>query len=79
MLAKVCSAAVNGIELYPVEADVNWTALVPNSPTNGTFTFTDLGATSRNPIYRAVKQQGGEGNTRSEVPKRTSVTTRKSL
>ena len=23
MLAKVCSAAVNGIEAYPVEAEVN--------------------------------------------------------
>jgi hypothetical protein len=34
----------------------SWTSLVTNSPTNGTFTFTDTGATNRSRFYRAVKQ-----------------------
>jgi hypothetical protein len=34
----------------------SWTALVTNSPTNGTFTFTDPGATSASRFYRAVMQ-----------------------
>jgi hypothetical protein len=34
----------------------NWTALVTNSPTNGTFSFTDTHATNQNRFYRAVKQ-----------------------
>ena len=34
----------------------NWMPLVTNSPTNGTFTFTDPGATNRSRFYRAVKQ-----------------------
>jgi len=34
----------------------NWMPLVTNSPTNGTFTFTDTGATNRSRFYRAVKQ-----------------------
>ena len=34
----------------------SWTSLVTNSPTNGTFTFTDPGATNRSRFYRAVKQ-----------------------
>jgi len=34
----------------------NWTALVTNSPSNGTFTFTDPSATNRSRFYRAVKQ-----------------------
>jgi hypothetical protein len=34
----------------------NWTSIVTNSPTNGTFTFTDPGATNRSRFYRAVKQ-----------------------
>ena len=37
-------------------ASPNWTALVTNSATNGTFTFTDPGATNRSRFYRAVKQ-----------------------
>ncbi len=35
---------------------VNWTAIVTNSPTNGTFTFTDTSATNKSRFYRAVKQ-----------------------
>jgi hypothetical protein len=34
----------------------NWTALVTNSPTNGTFSFTDTGATNLSRSYRAVRQ-----------------------
>lgn len=34
----------------------SWTSLVTNSPTNGTFTFTDPNATNRSRFYRAVKQ-----------------------
>jgi hypothetical protein len=34
----------------------NWTAVVTNSPTNGTFSFTDTGATNKNRFYRAMKQ-----------------------
>ena len=34
----------------------SWTSLATNSPTNGTFTFTDSGATNRSRFYRAVKQ-----------------------
>jgi hypothetical protein len=34
----------------------NWTSLATNSPTNGTFTFTDTGATNRSRFYRAIKQ-----------------------
>ncbi|MHB8519228.1 MAG: leucine-rich repeat protein [Limisphaerales bacterium] len=34
----------------------NWTAVVTNSPTNGTFNFTDTSATNRIRFYRAVKQ-----------------------
>jgi hypothetical protein len=32
----------------------NWSAIITNSPTNGTFTFTDTGATNRSRFYRAV-------------------------
>ncbi|MHB8523174.1 MAG: hypothetical protein ACYDH9_20810 [Limisphaerales bacterium] len=34
----------------------NWIALTTNSPTNGTFSFTDLNATNASRFYRAVKQ-----------------------
>lgn len=34
----------------------NWTALVTNSPTDGTFLFTDTQATDASRFYRAVKQ-----------------------
>jgi len=34
----------------------NWTAVVTNSPTNGTFNFTDPQATNTSRFYRAVKQ-----------------------
>ncbi|HTX22678.1 MAG TPA: hypothetical protein VMD27_12595 [Candidatus Aquilonibacter sp.] len=34
----------------------NWTAIVTNSPTNGTFSFTDPQATNSGRFYRAVKQ-----------------------
>ena len=34
----------------------NWTAVVTNSPTNGTFSFTDTSATNKSRFYRAVKQ-----------------------
>jgi len=34
----------------------NWTAIATNSPTNGTFTFTDANATNSRRFYRAVKQ-----------------------
>ena len=34
----------------------NWTALVTNSPTNGTFSFTDIHATNASRFYRALKQ-----------------------
>jgi hypothetical protein len=34
----------------------NWTAIVTNSPTNGTFSFTDPTATNASRFYRAVKQ-----------------------
>lgn len=37
-------------------AQTNWTTLVTNSPTNGTFIFTDAGATNESRFYRAVKQ-----------------------
>lgn len=37
-------------------APVNWTALVTNSPTDGTFNFTDTQATNAGRFYRAVKQ-----------------------
>jgi hypothetical protein len=33
-----------------------WTSLATNSPTNGTFTFTDTSATNRSRFYRAVAQ-----------------------
>jgi hypothetical protein len=34
----------------------SWTSLVTNSPTNGTFTYTDPNATNSNRFYRALKQ-----------------------
>ena len=34
----------------------NWTAVVTNSPTNGTFNFTDPQATNTSRFYRAMKQ-----------------------
>lgn len=34
----------------------NWTAVATNSPTNGTFGFTDTHATNQNRFYRALKQ-----------------------
>jgi hypothetical protein len=34
----------------------NWTAVVTDSPTNGTFSFTDTHATNASRFYRAVKQ-----------------------
>ena len=34
----------------------NWTVFATNSPTNGTFSFTDTNATSKSRFYRAVKQ-----------------------
>ena len=34
----------------------NWTALVTNSPTNGTFSFTDSQATNASRFYRAMTQ-----------------------
>lgn len=34
----------------------NWTTLITNSPTNGTFNFTDTAATNASRFYRAVKQ-----------------------
>jgi hypothetical protein len=44
------------IQMITNLASTNWTALVTNSPTNGTFSFTDTGATNRSRFYRAVKQ-----------------------
>jgi hypothetical protein len=46
---------------YAVQMTTNlpassWMPLVTNSPTNGTFTFTDPGATNKSRFYRAVKQ-----------------------
>jgi hypothetical protein len=57
----------------------NWTALVTNSPANGTFPFTDPSATNRSRFYRAVKQQSGKQNTMSEAPNKTSTTTERNL
>ena len=37
-------------------ASPNWTAFATNSPTNGTFTFTDTHATNKSRFYRALKQ-----------------------
>jgi hypothetical protein len=34
----------------------NWTSVVTNSPTNGTFSFIDTGATNSSRFYRALKQ-----------------------
>ena len=34
----------------------NWTAIVTNSPTNGTLSFTDTSATNKSRFYRAVEQ-----------------------
>lgn len=34
----------------------NWTAVVTNSPTNGTFSFTNANATNASRFYRALKQ-----------------------
>ena len=34
----------------------NWTAIATNSPTNGTFTFTDTSATNKSRFYRALSQ-----------------------
>ena len=34
----------------------SWTSIVTNSPTNGTFVFSDAGATNRSRYYRALKQ-----------------------
>ena len=34
----------------------NWTALTTNSPTTGTFSFTDTSATNKSRFYRAMKQ-----------------------
>jgi hypothetical protein len=34
----------------------NWTMLVTNSPTNGTFSLTDTNATNKSRFYRAMKQ-----------------------
>jgi hypothetical protein len=34
----------------------NWTPIVTNSPTNGTFSFTDTAASNKMRFYRAVKQ-----------------------
>ena len=46
---------------YAVQANTNltssnWTMLFTNSPTNGTFSFTDTSATNKSRFYRAVKQ-----------------------
>ena len=46
---------------YAIQATTNlpassWMPLVTNSPTNGTFTFTDVNATNNRRFYRAVKQ-----------------------
>lgn len=35
---------------------INWTSLITNSPTNGTFNFTDTSATNNSRFYRALKQ-----------------------
>lgn len=37
-------------------ASLNWISLTTNSPTNGTFSFTDTSSTNRSRFYRAVKQ-----------------------
>jgi hypothetical protein len=47
--------------VYAVQVSTNlgspgWTALVTNSPTNGTFGVTDPGATNANRFYRVMKQ-----------------------
>lgn len=47
---------------YAVQASgglspANWTGIVTNSPTNGTFTYTDTSASTQTRFYRAVKQQ----------------------
>jgi hypothetical protein len=34
----------------------NWSAIVTNSPTHGTFSFTDTSASNKSRFYRAVKQ-----------------------
>jgi hypothetical protein len=34
----------------------NWIAIATNSPTNGTFSFTDTSATNKSRFYRAVVQ-----------------------
>ncbi|SPE54234.1 hypothetical protein SBV1_1770022 [Verrucomicrobia bacterium] len=34
----------------------NWTVMATNSPTDGTFSFTDTTATNRSRFYRAVKK-----------------------
>lgn len=46
---------------YAIQASTNlaspdWLGLATNSPTNGTFTFTDPGATNTRRFYRAAKQ-----------------------
>jgi hypothetical protein len=44
------------IEMATNLVATNWTALATNSPTNGTFNFTDTQATNGSRFYRAVKQ-----------------------
>jgi len=44
------------IEMATNLVPVRWASLVTNSPTNGTFSFTDTSATNRSRFYRAVKE-----------------------
>ncbi|HTV40380.1 MAG TPA: hypothetical protein VMF08_07385 [Candidatus Sulfotelmatobacter sp.] len=46
---------------YAIQASTNlsladWTTIAINSPTNGTFNFTDMSATNESRFYRAVRQ-----------------------
>jgi hypothetical protein len=57
LLSLVGTPGIN----YAIQAGTNlaisnWTAIITNSPTNGTFSFTDAGATNQNRFYRAIKQ-----------------------
>jgi len=68
--AACCIPGLNyAFEMAANLAGPNRTALATHSPIQGTFTFSDTDATNRSRFNRAVKQQGGQRNTMSKVPK----------
>jgi hypothetical protein len=59
MLAKVCSAAVNGVEAYPAEVEVNagYGDTIAIATNTAPFTFSDTRITnSLQRFYRALYQ-----------------------